>query len=619
MYSMDLAKYKVIICYIAMYGCVLVIERKKMMQKEKMIKLFSILFAFLIVFQNVEVSAAQQTLPSGIESEQLEEEIDSFVREHESTTAGMAVAVFDKSDELLKNYYGYVDKEKKIPVEADSVFEWGSATKLLVWVSVMQLYEQGKLDLNEDIRTYLPEGFLTNLSYDTPVTMLNLMNHNAGFQEVYADLFVKDLSGISGLGDALEQHEPEQIYEPGTVTAYSNWGVALAGFIVEQVSGLSFSDYVHQNIFEPLGMEHSALFMDLSDNIWVQEKRQELQCYTTDGQLIPDCFYYITLYPAGMCTSTLDDFETFARALLDEDSILFQKKDTLSEMFAPITYFGQTDVPMNCHGLWMVPFGAQTIGHGGNTAGCSSYLLLDITDGIGAVVMTNQAAESIYNSEMMELIFGTYERSKYIAEDTVPSGIYRSARTVRKGPFKFLSLSYSIGEVDEDTLWAADESAGLRKIVYSYGDYVEVPTAEFVVEMGLFLLWIAAIVFSLISLLVRLIAIIVRKLCKKESVKNALGKWSAAAELLQLLALLLLFAVVVCVSICVQWNAYVWVFAVFGILGLLMAGMSIYGIVKNRGAQLKKRQKVFNYFTVGFMVVTVTNILYWNLFMFWMG
>ena len=94
-------------------------------------------------------------------------------------------------------------------------------------------------------------------------------------------------------------HEPEQIYEPGTVTAYSNWGVALAAYIVECVSGMSFADYVHQNIFEPLGMEHTAIAVNLSDNTWVQEQRSELECYTIDGELIEDCFYYITLYPAA--------------------------------------------------------------------------------------------------------------------------------------------------------------------------------------------------------------------------------------------------------------------------------------------------------------------------------
>ena len=113
--------------------------------------------------------------------------------------------------------------------------------KLLVWVSVMQLYEQGKLELDRDISHYLPDGFLSNLSYDMPVTMLNLMNHNAGFQEVYADVMVTDADYIVSLEEALRKHKPAQIYKPGTVTAYSNWGVALAGFIVEQVSGVSFS------------------------------------------------------------------------------------------------------------------------------------------------------------------------------------------------------------------------------------------------------------------------------------------------------------------------------------------------------------------------------------------
>ncbi|MDE7415027.1 MAG: serine hydrolase [Lachnospiraceae bacterium] len=245
----------------------------------------------LIMMQSTEIYAAEQIFPSGVESIQLEEKIDAYVEEHRNTTTGMAVSVFDSADELLKKYYGYADVENQIAVTQDSVFEWSSTTKLLVWVSVMQLYKQVKIELDADICSYFPEGFLTKLSYDTPVTMLNLMNHNAGFQEGYVDLMVTDADCISSLGEALRKHEPAQIYEPGTVTAYSNRGVALAGFIVEQVRGKSFGKYVHENIFEPLQMEHSTIFMDLSDNEWVQQKRKELQCYTTEGDLIPNCFY----------------------------------------------------------------------------------------------------------------------------------------------------------------------------------------------------------------------------------------------------------------------------------------------------------------------------------------
>lgn len=575
------------------------------------------ILAFLILIQSQNVYAAQSEFPSGISYDQLENEIEQYVDEHEQTTAGMAVAVFDTSEELLKKYYGFTDVENKIPVNEESVFEWGSATKLLVWVSVMQLYEQGRIDLNEDICTYLPEGFMKNLSYDTPVTMINLMNHDAGFQEDYVDVFVKDADVFENLEEALKAHEPKQIYEPGTVTAYSNWGVALAGYIVEQVSGLKFSEYVHRYIFEPLGMEHSAVSADLSDNVWVQEKRKELQCYTTEGELIPDCFYYITLYPAGMCTSTLNDFETFARALLDENTILFQKPETWQQLFTPTAYFGESEIPLNYHGFWMVPFGVQTIGHGGNTAGCSSYLLLDIENGIGAVVMTNQAYETVYNTEMMELIFGQYDRSDYTEENEIPSGIYRIARTVRKGPFKFLSLSYSIDEVDEQELWIAENESGLQKIVYSYGDYVKVPTYTFIGEMSLFILWTIAILFSMVSLVIRAMGKVIQNVKKESRRKTELSRWSAIAAVLQLAAFVMLIMIIGNVSNYSLGNTYAWMFAVIGIIAIVMCIMCWYGLKKNRKAELKTYQKVFHYVTIACMMITIVNIVYWDLFMFW--
>ncbi|MGN0484978.1 MAG: serine hydrolase [Lachnospiraceae bacterium] len=574
-------------------------------------------FLFLLGMQSVNLYAAEQTLPSKIEQDQLENEMDHFIKKRKDTTAGMAVAVFDRSKELVKKQEGYVDMENQIPVKSDSVFEWGSASKLLVWVSVMQLYEQEKLDLNKDIRAYLPDGFLTNLSFDTPVTMIHLMNHTAGFQEDYVDVFVKNPKYFKNLQQALQKHEPDQIYEPGTVTAYSNWGVALAGFIVEQISGMSFSDYVQKQIFRPLHMTHSAISADLSDNKWVQQKRKELQCYMTDGTLIPDCFYYITLYPAGMCTSTLDDFERFAVALLEEDTALLKKRETWKELFTPTSYFGKSKIPLNVHGFWMEPFAVQTIGHGGNTAGCSSYLLLDKEDGIGAVVMTNQAYETVYNTEMMELIFGKYERETYSSENQVPEGIYRPARTVRKGPLKLLSLSYKINEVDENKLWMLDDTSGCKKIVYSYGDDIQVSKPVFVLEMGLCALWVAAIVFSVISLLVHLIRTVVRRCQKKTIIKNELGSWSVIVSILQIVIVSVLFGAIMCVSSYALGATYQWMFAVIGLLAIILFLMCIYGFWKMKKIRLKKGWKLYHTVTAAFMVITIANILYWNLFMYW--
>ncbi len=584
------------------------------------------------MIQQTKVYAAEQILPSGLEKAQLEDKIDAYVTEHQDTTAGMAVAVFDNADELLKKYYGNVDVENQIAVTQDSVFEWGSTTKLLVWVSVMQLYEQGKLELDSDIRNYLPEGFLTNLSYDTPLTMLNLMNHNAGFQECYVDLMVTDAEYITSLEEALRKHKPAQIYEPGTVTAYSNWGVALAGYIVERVSGMSFSEYVHENIFEPLQMEHSAVYMDLSDNEWVRQKRAELQCYTTERDLIPGCFYYITLYPAGMCTSTLDDFETFAAALLREDTALLKYPETWAELFSPSAYFGESGIASNCHGFWVVPFGVLTVGHGGNTAGCSSYLLLDRENQIGAVVMTNQSGEKIYNRGMMELVFGKYERSNYTDDNEIPPGGFRTARTVRRGPFKVMSLSYGNVDGDEDQLWIFDGSGKRNKIVYSYEDQIQTSLPLFLMEVGVLFLWIVAFGFSAVSLLARGIMRLIRHFRKRSAAggrtklgrhctnSDALGRWSTAAAVLQLTALLFLILIIHNVSAYALGDTYIWMFAVLGVLALAMGALCVYGLVHNNktdGQYLKKRQKVFNNVTAFFLLVAVVNVLYWNLFMFW--
>ncbi len=101
-------------------------------------------------------------LPSGIFYSDLEETIDTYVKKHESTTAAVSVAVLHAGDILLEKAYGYTDLEHLFPNDENTVFEWGSMTKLLAWVSVMQLEEQGILDLHTDIRNYLPDGFYRN-------------------------------------------------------------------------------------------------------------------------------------------------------------------------------------------------------------------------------------------------------------------------------------------------------------------------------------------------------------------------------------------------------------------------------------------------------------------------
>ena len=155
-----------------------------------------------------------------------EEKINAFYEDHKDTTAGAMVGVFDKDGVVFKGYYGYSDIANGIKIDENTVIDWGSTTKTMVWVSVMQLWEQGKIDLEKDVREYLPDGFLTNLKYEKPVRMIDLMNHRAGFQEYYTDMFLPANMQAYSLEEALKLDQPPQVFEPDTLTAYSNWGVA---------------------------------------------------------------------------------------------------------------------------------------------------------------------------------------------------------------------------------------------------------------------------------------------------------------------------------------------------------------------------------------------------------
>lgn len=211
----------------------------------------------------------------------VDKSIEKFADEHSDTTAGMAVSIFNADEDIYSGYFGYIDKENSIEVDENSVFEWGSATKLLVWTSVMQLYEQGLIDLEADVKGYLPDNFFKNLRFDKPITMINLMNHNAGFQETVYNVFIKrdNIDNMKPLGELLSEYQPEQIFEPGTVTAYSNWGVAVAGYIVERITDKPFYEYVNENIFDPLGMDKSSLKPGFDDNEFVKEQGKACLLY----------------------------------------------------------------------------------------------------------------------------------------------------------------------------------------------------------------------------------------------------------------------------------------------------------------------------------------------------
>lgn len=397
----------------------------------------ALLLSFILLFINT-VPLLALALPP----EEIPQAIANYIEERKEATAGLALAVFQADESIYQQYYGYADVENMLPVDEETVFEWGSVTKVLTWVSVMQLVEEGQLDLKEDIRTYLPQGFLRKLRYSEPITMLHLMNHQAGFQEViFADEYAL-AEDVPELAAALRLSEPAQVYPPGSVTAYSNYGAALAGYIVECISGLPFYEYVNKHIFHVLDMKHSSIKPGWSDKPWLAAKREETKSYSyyeNEKESYGNLLVHIALYPAGSCAGTLNDFLTFALEFTRAETKLFKKQATMEALISPSLFYTGTDISRIHHGLWTLDYGKKLLGHGGNTQGFSSAFWFDPQSKTGLVVMTNEASETSYNYGLPELVYGVPEIDIMPGEDI--SGIYYSKRGFAEGFARIFSYS----------------------------------------------------------------------------------------------------------------------------------------------------------------------------------
>jgi CubicO group peptidase (beta-lactamase class C family) len=183
-----------------------------------------------------------------------------------SDIAGASVLVMKDGDILLKKGYGYADEKTKKSVDPNTtIFRLASISKLFTWVSVMQLEEQGKLDIDTDINRYL--DFEIRPAFGKPITLRNLMTHTGGFEEETRDIIITDPKWAVSLRDFLIQNQPRRLFPPGAIPAYSNYGVGLASYIVQRVSGEPFEQYVEGHIFGPLGMTHSTFYQPPPKNL----------------------------------------------------------------------------------------------------------------------------------------------------------------------------------------------------------------------------------------------------------------------------------------------------------------------------------------------------------------
>ena len=299
--------------------------------------------------------------------------------------AGATVIIVKDGKILAARGYGYADVEKRKPVSPENtLFRPGSVSKLFTWTAVMQLFEQGKLDLDADVNSYL--DFKIPDAFGKPITLKNVMTHSTGFEEQIKDLFAPDASKLN-LGEYVKTHIPRRIFPPGVVPAYSNYATSLAGYIVERVSGKPFNDYVADNILKPLGMTHST---------FVQPLPAELSPLMSNGyQLGSDQakpFEIVSAFPAGSLSSSATDMAQFMLAHLQDGQLgntRILKPETARMMHSRLLGLDDASNAM-CYGFYEESRnGHRIIGHGGDTLYFHSDLHLVLDAGIGFFVSYN--------------------------------------------------------------------------------------------------------------------------------------------------------------------------------------------------------------------------------------
>jgi CubicO group peptidase (beta-lactamase class C family) len=300
--------------------------------------------------------------------------------------AGAVICVVKDGKVLFEKGYGYADVRNRKPVTVDAtLFRPGSISKTFTWMAVMQLMEQGKLDLNRDVNEYL--DFRIPARFGKPITLKDIMTHTPGFQETLKELFVANASDLRPLDVYLKTHLPREIFPPGTTPAYSNYGATLAGYIVQRVSGMPFDDYVEKNIFQPLGMSHTTFRQPLPDNLkGMMSNGYQKASGEAKG------FEYVEAWPAGSVSTTADDMSHWMIAHLrngEYKGARILKPETAQLMHSRV-WTNLPELNGGCYGFYEQSLnGHRSIGHGGDTQWFHSDMFLMVDDNVGLFVSFN--------------------------------------------------------------------------------------------------------------------------------------------------------------------------------------------------------------------------------------
>ncbi len=308
----------------------------------------------------------------------------------------LSIALVDDQQIVWAKGFGFADPKRKIPATAETIYRVGSVSKLFTDIGVMQLVEQGKIDLDAPVTRYLPT-FRPRNPFGKAITLRQLMSHRSGLvrEPPVGNYFETTEPTLARTIASL--NETELVYAPEARTKYSNAAIATVGYVLEQTQGEPFAKYLKRAVLDPLGLERSS-FEPTPD---ITKDLAKAYMWTSDGRVFEAPTFELGISPAGSMYTTVTDMGQFMSALFAggrgaKGQML--KPSTIEEMWTP-----QFAPPGQKTG-YGIGFGVRefegrrTVGHGGAIYGFATTLKAMPDDKLGVVVVTTRdAANAVTN------------------------------------------------------------------------------------------------------------------------------------------------------------------------------------------------------------------------------
>ncbi|HRH64680.1 MAG TPA: serine hydrolase domain-containing protein [Bacteroidia bacterium] len=378
---------------------------------------------------------ADHTFAQQIDNKQLFSGFDKMLSEqYKSNETGATALVARNGRILYKKAFGMANLEYAIPMQVDNVFRIGSITKQFTAVVILQLMEQGKLNLQDDITRFIPDY----PTHGHTITIEHLLTHTSGIRS-YTDMkdFEEKMSLDLKPGELINHFKNEPMeFAPGTKWNYSNSGYFLLGYIIEKITGKTYAHYVEENIFKPLGMTNSLYGSDSK----IVKYRAGAYDKDSIGFVNAPPISMTQPYSAGSIQSTVEDLFKWHQAV---HSCQLVKKESLDKAFTKYTLTDGTETDYG-YGWYLDNVQERpTIEHGGGINGFLTQSIYLPKEDVFVAVFSNCNCNppDVIGAKIAALTIGKpYEYKEIPIENTVLKG-YTGVYENVKGEQRLISLS----------------------------------------------------------------------------------------------------------------------------------------------------------------------------------